>query len=121
MANDAPEPMAGPGVEAASRDDAAWFAANPDRQLRLRDRIPGEYEAHQIDLPPPGLVPRTLVVEAQPGVRLRQPVTVFAQVRNDQVTDADLFAYFQETANLEMRQMVAKLRKAKLPGTPMRR
>lgn len=111
----------GPGVDAASQDDAAWFEANPGRKLRLRNRIAGEYEAHQIELPPPGLTARTLVVQAQPGVRMRQPVAVFADVRNDEVTDAQLFTFFEETANLEMRQLLAKLRKVKLSGEPKRR
>lgn len=120
MSNKQPEQRAGPGVDAATEDDAAWFEANPDRLFRLRNRVPGEYEAHQIDLPPPGLTPRTLVVQAQPGVRMRQPVAVFADVRNDEVTDAQLFAFFEDTANFEMRELLAKLRKVKLPGKPNR-
>lgn len=120
MAMEAGE-MRGPGVEAAADDDAGWFEAHPDRHLRLRDRIPGEYEAHQVTIPPPGLVPRTLVIQPQPGVRLRQPVAVYAHVNHDELSDAQLFAFFEESASFEIKQMVSKLRKVKMSGKPRQR
>ena len=119
MAGDGAE-RRGPGVDVASEDDAAWFEANADRVFRLRNRIGGEYEAHQVDLPPPGMTPRTLVVQAQPGVRIRMPVSAYANVSNDGTSDAELFVFFEEVASLEMRETVAKLRKVSLAGKPNR-
>jgi hypothetical protein len=113
------EQQAGPGVEAASKNDAAWFEANPHRNLRLRDRIPGEYEKLDAGLlPPPGTTARTLVIQMQPGVRARQPVAIFEYVKNDEVTDAQLFAFFKENYPLESQQLISKIRNIKLPGKP---
>jgi hypothetical protein len=114
------ERQAGPGVEKASSDDADWFEANPTRNLRLRDRIAGEYEAFEINIPPPGTTPRTLVVQMQPGVRMRQPVAIFPHIKNDEVTDAQLFAFFQDVAPFQAKEMANKLRKVKLAGKPKR-
>ena len=115
------ERQAGPGVEKASKEDAMWFEAHPDRQLRLRDRIAGEYEpaAGVGDLfAPPGTTPRTLVIQFQPGVRGRYPVAIFPHVKNDDVTDAQLFAFFKEAIPFEAQQLASKIRKVKLPGKP---
>jgi hypothetical protein len=115
------EGRAGPGVEKASKDDAAWFEAHPNRQLRLRDRIPGEYEpAASLDdlVPPPGTTPRTLVLQLQPGVRGRYPVAIFPHVKNDEMTDAQLFAFFKEVIPFEAQDIASKFRKVKLSGKP---
>lgn len=113
--------QAGPGVDIASKCDAEWFEANPKRSWRLRDRIPGEYENFDVGmLPPPGTSARTLVIQMQPGVRARQPVAVFDHIKNDDVTDAQLFAFFKENYPLESQALVAKIRNIKLPGEPKR-
>jgi hypothetical protein len=115
------EHKAGPGVDAASRDDAAWFEAYPERNLRLRNRIPGEYEQFDAGmLPPPGMTARTLVIQAQPGVRVRQPVAIFSDIHNDDVTDAQLFAFFKENYPAESQALISKMRKIKLPDTKAR-
>jgi len=100
------------GVAAASHDDETWFAANPTRHLRLRDRIAGEFDTDQVDPPRPGLTPRTLVVHARPGIRVRQPVQIYPHIRNDALTDAQLLAFFQQTASPEIQRMVADIANA---------
>lgn len=113
------ERKAGPGVEAASKNDAEWFEANPDRNFHLRDRMPGEYETFDASLiPPPGTAARTLVIQIQPGVRARQPVAIFNHIENEKTTDAQLFAFFKENYPLESQQLISKMRKITLPGTP---
>jgi hypothetical protein len=111
--------LRGEGVEAASQEDAAWFEAHPGRNFRLRDRIAGEYESLDVDLLyPPGTTPRTLVIQTHPGVRMRQPVAIFAHVKNDEMTDAQLFAFFKESHPLESQELLRKLQNVKLPGKP---
>lgn len=117
MTNDKTPTTAAP-VDQPSSDDAAWFAAHPDRQFRLRHRIGGEFVASQIQLPTAGLSPRTLVIQAQPGAWLRQPVDVQADVRNDDVTDRQLFAFFEQAASADVKDAVRTLRKARLPDKP---
>jgi hypothetical protein len=54
----------------------------------------------------------------QPGARARQPVAILEHVRNDDVTDAQLFAFFKENYPLESQQLISKIRNVKLPGNP---
>jgi hypothetical protein len=109
--------QAGPGVEAAAQDDTAWFDAHPDRNLRLRDRIAGEYAQGDIGmLPPPGMTARTLVIQVQPGVRARQPVAIANHVGNDAVTDAQLYAFFRQNYPEESQALIGRMRKARLSG-----
>lgn len=57
-------------VEIASDDDREWFARHPQRTLRLRPSVPGEWAMAQPDQP------FTLVRQVFPGGRVRSPVDV---------------------------------------------
>ena len=49
---------------------------------------------------------------------MRQPVAIFTHVTNEEVTDAQLFAFFKENYPLESQELASKIRKLKLPGRP---
>ncbi|RSV20379.1 hypothetical protein CA236_00225 [Sphingomonas sp. ABOLG] len=101
-------------VEVATQGDAAWFEKNPDRRLRLRNAVPGEFR--DLSDPPVGMTWRVIVVEAQPGVRARQPLALPLSAGNDAMAEAQLFTLFMQAAPKEARRMVAQLRKMKLPS-----
>ncbi len=102
-------------VEIAAAGDVSWFARNPDRRLRLRTMIPGEFSDVGGE-PPVGMAWRTIVIEAQPGARSRQAIALPLGVAIDTLTDEALFALFVQAAPPGARQAIAALRKVKLPG-----
>ena len=102
------------GIKTASMNDALWFEANPSRKLRLRDRIEGEYSTTEFLPPADGFTNRTLVIQARPGVRIRHPVAVFSYIRNEEASDSQLFAFFEDVINFQMRDFIAKLGKAEI-------
>jgi len=104
-------------IELATLGDAAWFESNPDRRIRIRNAVPMEFNA-AMRQPPVGMVLHTLVLEAQPGVRMRQPVALSANVAIEELGDEELFALFVQVAPPEAKGMLKKLRAAKLPGAP---
>lgn len=104
-------------IELATLGDAAWFESNPERRIRIRNSVPTEFN-EGISPPPSGMLVRTLVLEAQPGARLRQPVALPADVVIDELGDEELFALFVQVAPPEAKDLLKKLRITKLPGTP---
>jgi hypothetical protein len=56
-----------------SRDDAAWFKANPTRSHRVRSRFPNEWFVARGDEPSLDMV---AVQQAEPGIRIRSPFTL---------------------------------------------
>ena len=104
-------------IELATLGDAAWFESNPDRRIRIRNAVPVEFN-EAISRAPIGMVLYTLVLEAQPGVRMRQPVALSAEVTIEELGDEELFALFVQVAPPEAKGMLKKLRAAKLPGSP---
>jgi len=72
------DPTALGGVPAARRaasGDAAWFGKNPDRRIRIRQAVASEF-SEEIGRAPVGMQWFALVLEAQPGARVRQPVAL---------------------------------------------
>ena len=104
-------------IELATLGDAAWFEDNPDRRIRIRNAVAMEFNA-AMSQPPVGMVLYTLVLEAQPGVRMRQPVALSVEVAIDEFGDEELFALFVQVAPSEAKGILKKLRTTKLPGTP---
>ncbi|MCP8889542.1 hypothetical protein [Sphingomonas faeni] len=100
--------------EIATTGDASWFDKNPERRLRIRAMIPGEFD--DVGGPPPvGMAWRTIVLEAQPGARSRQAIALPMSMAIETLTDGDLFDLFLQVAPKGARQVIASLRKVKLP------
>jgi len=95
--------------------DAAWFAAHPDNRVRMRNAVSSEFN-EEIGAPPVGMTWRCIVLEAQPGVRVRQPVALPMAVSNDDMSDQQLFALFMQAAPPEAKGMIDQLRAANLSG-----
>jgi len=57
-----------------------------------------------------------LVLEAQPGARLRQPIALSIGFDISGLDDGALFSLFKQAAPVESRDLLSKLRAAKLPG-----
>jgi len=95
--------------------DAAWFAAHPDNRVRMRNAAPGEFN-EEIGTAPVGMTWRCIVVEAQPGVRVRQPVALPVSVSNDSMDDQQLFGLFLEAAPREAKRMINQLRAMRVPS-----
>jgi hypothetical protein len=66
-------PLAGPATEAASRVDRLFFTSHPDAHFYLRPPLRGELEEMGVAEE----FSAVLIREVQPGVRLRQPITLF--------------------------------------------
>ena len=98
--------------------DAAWFAAHPDNRVRMRNAVPDEFN-EDIGTAPVGMSWRCIVLEAQPGVRVRQPVALPMAVSNDDMNDQQLFALFMQAAPPEAKRMIDQLRAMRMPEAPM--
>ncbi len=96
-------------VEIATQGDATWFDKNPDCRLRLRNAAPGEFR--DLGDPPVGMTWRVIVVEAQPGVRIRQPLALSLCIDNDSMPEAELFSLFMQAAPKEAHGTLAQLRR----------
>lgn len=104
-------------IEIATQGDAAWFEKHPDSRLRMRNAVAMEFNRN-LGEAPVGMTWRAIVLEAQPGVRMRQPIALPMGVRNDDMDDEQLFALFMQVAPAEAKGMVKQLRGLKLPGSP---
>ena len=101
-------------IEVATQGDAAWFDRHPDNRIRIRNAVDREFPT-DFGPAPVGMSWRAIVLEAQPGVRLRQPVALPLHIGND-LGDHDLFALFMQAAGPDARDMVRQLRGVRLPG-----
>lgn len=103
-------------VEIATAGDAAWFAREPSRRLRIRNMVPGEFP--DVTGPAPvGMAWRTIVLEAQPGARSRQAIALSIGTSLEALDDDALYALFVQVAPAGARAMIARLRKLKLPDS----
>jgi len=100
-----------------TQGDAAWFGTHPDNRVRMRNAVQGEF-SEEIGAAPVGMTWRCIVVEAQPGVRMRQPVALPISAANDSMSDHELFALFVQAAPTEAKRMIEQLRAMKLSGAP---
>lgn len=104
-------------IELATLGDAAWFESNPERRIRIRNAVPMEFNG--IAGPSPvGMVLHTLVLEAQPGVRMRQPFALSVDAASSELGDEALFALFMQVAPPEAKEALKRLRATQLPGAP---
>lgn len=101
-------------IEIATQGDAAWFDRHPDNRIRIRNAVAREFPA-DFGPAPVGMSWRAIVLEAQPGVRLRQAVALPLHIGND-LGDHDLFALFMQAAGPDARDVVRQLRGVRLPG-----
>ncbi len=101
-------------IEIATAGDAAWFAKAVDRRLRIRNMVPGEF-ADVTSAPPVGMAWRTIVLEAQPGARSRQIIALPIGTALESFDDEALFALFLQAAPTGARDVIARLRKLKIP------
>ncbi|MDF2810470.1 MAG: hypothetical protein K0S56_1501 [Microvirga sp.] len=101
-------------VEVATQGDATWFNKNPDRRLRLRNAVPGEFR--DLGHSPVGMTWRVIVVEAQLGVRVRQPLALPIGVDNDSMSEAELFSLFMQAAPKDSQAMLVQLRRLRVSG-----
>lgn len=105
-------------IEIVSQGDAAWFEQQPDRRMRMRNAVAMEFNAN-LGEPPVGMSWRALVVEAQPGARVRQPIALPTSVKNDSFEEQELFALFVQVAPPEAKDIIDRLRRVKLTGSPL--
>lgn len=103
-------------VEIATQGDAVWFEKNPDRRIRIRQAVAMEF-AETTRQPPVGMQWFALVLEAQPGARMRQPLALPIGFGIDDLDDSALFSLFQQAAPAGAKALLTKLRATKLPGT----
>ncbi len=103
-------------VEIAMAGDASWFAKHPERRLRIRNMVAGEF-GDVSGQPPVGMAWRTIVLEAQPGARSRQAIALPIGTDVDAFDDDDLFDLFLRVAPVGARKMIAALRQIKLTET----
>lgn len=104
-------------IEIATQGDAAWFEKHPDNRLRMRNAVPMEFNRN-LGEAPVGMTWRAIVLEAQPGVRLRQPIALPMGGGNEDMDDQQLLALFIQVAPPEAKSILTQLRDLKLPGTP---
>lgn len=102
-------------TEIALLGDAAWFAEHPERRIRIRKAVASEFDG-SAGAAADGAVWHVLVLEAQPGARMRQPVALAAGTATDAMTDEQLFAIFMQVAPPEAMETLRRLRATKLPG-----
>lgn len=114
MSNEA-RAMQGRMVHIATEGDAGWFENNPDRRIRIRNAIPMEF-SEDVGRAPVGMAWFVLVLEAQPGARLRQPIALPIGFDIGDTDDAALFALFRQAAPDGASDLLKTLRAAKLPG-----
>lgn len=105
-------------MEIAMLGDAAWFQENPDRRIRARKAVSMEFN-RDLGRAPAGMAWYALVLEAQPGARMRQPVALPSDIVLNTMGDQDLYAIFMKAAPAEAGDMLRKLRSAKLPDAPL--
>jgi hypothetical protein len=101
-------------AEIAIAGDGSWFDKHPERRLRIRTMIPGEFD-DVVGQAPVGMAWRTIVLEAQPGARSRQVIALPLATDTEALGDGDLFDLFLQVAPPDARAMIASLRKVKLP------
>ncbi|KQM72227.1 hypothetical protein ASE72_12445 [Sphingomonas sp. Leaf20] len=102
-------------IEIAKQGDIAWFAANPDRRIRIRQAVAQEF-ADDIGASPVGMTWFALVLEAQPGARIRQPIALPIGFAIDDMDDAALFSLFQQAAPADAKALLSRLRTTRLPN-----
>jgi hypothetical protein len=104
-------------IAIVTQGDMAWFEAHPDSRLRMRNAVPMEFD-EDIGVAPVGMTWRCIVVEAQPGVRVRQPVALPVALSNDSLDDQQLFRLFMEAAPPEAKRMIDQLRAIRASEAP---
>jgi hypothetical protein len=102
-------------IDIATQGDAAWFEAHSDRRIRIRQAVANEFAA-DIGTPPVGMLWFALVLEAQPGARIRQPIALPIGFAAGDLDDAALFSLFHQAAPAEAKTLLAKLRKTRVPA-----
>lgn len=103
-------------LEVATQGDATWFEKNPDRRIRIRQAVASEF-ADDIGQSPVGMQWFVLVLEAQPGARIRQPIALPIGFDISEMDDGALFSFFKQAAPVEALDLLNKLRATKLPGS----
>lgn len=103
-------------IKVATQGDAVWFEKHADRRIRIRKAVVMEF-SHDIGQAPVGMEWFAIVLEAQPGARMRQPIALPIGFNVGNMDDGALFSLFQQAAPSGAKDLLSKLRVAKLPGT----
>lgn len=103
-------------IEVATQGDAVWFERNSDRRIRIRKAIVMEFR-DDIGQAPVSMEWFAIVLKAQPGARMRQPISLPIGFDVSDMDDNALFSLFQQAAPSGAKDLLSKLRMAKLPGT----
>lgn len=103
-------------IQIATQGDAVWFDKHPNRRLRIRQAVAMEFN-DDVGSAPVGMQWFTLVLEAQPGARIRQPIALSIGFDVEGMDDSALFSLFQQAAPSGAKKILSQLRSAKLPGT----
>jgi len=105
-------------IEIVTQGDAAWFETHPDNRTRIRIRNPVAWEFNEdFGTAPVGMSWRAIVLAAQPGMCMRQPVALPLHINNG-LSDHDLFALFMQAAGPEAKDAISRLRKVNPLNTP---
>jgi hypothetical protein len=100
----APRALHSKAIERACNLDRAWFACHPDRQFRLRDVMPFEFNARLEELPD-GLTWRTLVVGYRTAPLRRLQLAMTNDPPCEAYSEDDLAEIFQTCAPEQLRAL----------------
>jgi hypothetical protein len=101
----------------ATAGDALWFANNADRRIRIRPAAAMEFNEN-LGQAPVGMRWFALVLEAQPGARMRQAIALPLDFDSSALDDSSLFSLFQQAAPPEAKKLLERLRSTKLQTFP---
>lgn len=102
-------------IAVATKGDAVWFETNPHRRIRIRKAVAMEF-SEDVGQAPVGMEWFAIVLEAQPGARMRQPIALPIGFEVSDMDDSALFSLFQQASPSGAKDVLSKLRSAKLPG-----
>lgn len=85
----------GKAIDRACNDDRLWFEANAEREFRLRDPVPFEFNG-PVETPPKGSTWRVLVKQVKLGVRLRLPVALPIEAHTQGAEDRHLRPLYKQ-------------------------
>jgi hypothetical protein len=108
----APQAIHGKAIDEACEDDRVWFEQNENRQFRLREVVPFEFNG-PMDEVPTGFRWRVLIAQASEGIRFRMPVALTVLLPTDGATDENLAKLFSQVAPPKIKKLLKKAKKTK--------
>jgi hypothetical protein len=110
MMDKVPDAIHGKAIDLACEDDRLWFDWNSDREYRLREVLPHEFDGQ--GTPPQGLTWRVLVVQISNEIRVRTPAALPSELATMGADDDYLAEIFKQVApeNVQKVAQAAKRR-----------